>query len=76
MAGKCNIRVSVTDSRVGGGALPEENLESRAVVLEPLDRTVNELEKHLRLSSLPVIGRIEEDRSFLICELLRMMKFR
>ena len=65
LAGKCNIRVSVTDSRVGGGALPEENLESRAVVLEPLDRTVNELEKHLRLSSLPVIGRIEEDRLIL-----------
>jgi L-seryl-tRNA(Ser) seleniumtransferase len=65
LAGKCNITVSVTGSRVGGGALPEENLESRAVVLEPLDRTVNELEKHLRLSSLPVIGRIEEDRLIL-----------
>ena len=65
LAGKCNITVSVTGSRVGGGALPEENLESRAVVLEPLDRTVNELEKHLRLSSLPVIGRIEEDRFIL-----------
>ena len=65
LSGKCNITVSVTGSRVGGGALPEENLESRAVVLEPLDRTVNELEKHLRLSSLPVIGRIEEDRLIL-----------
>jgi L-seryl-tRNA(Ser) seleniumtransferase len=65
LAGKCNITVSVTGSRVGGGALPEENLESRAVVLEPLDRTVNELEKHLRLSSLPVIGRIEDDRFIL-----------
>jgi len=62
LAGKCSISIKVTDSRVGGGALPEENLESRAVVLEPLDRSVNELEKNLRLNTLPVIGRIEEDR--------------
>jgi L-seryl-tRNA(Ser) seleniumtransferase len=65
LTGKCKAEVSLTGSRVGGGALPEENLESRAVVLEPLDRTVNELEKSLRLSSLPVIGRIEEDRFIL-----------
>jgi L-seryl-tRNA(Ser) seleniumtransferase len=50
---------------VGGGALPEEDLESRAVVLEPLDRTINELEKNLRMHPLPVIGRIEEDRYIL-----------
>jgi len=65
LAGKCNIAVSVTGSRVGGGALPEEELESRAVVLEPLDRTVNDLEKNLRRSLLPVIGRIEDDRFIL-----------
>lgn len=65
LAGKCNMTVSITGSRVGGGALPEEDLESRAVVLEPLDRTVNELEKNLRRSPLPVIGRIEEDRFIL-----------
>ena len=65
LAGKCNISIRVTGSRVGGGALPEEDLESRAVVLEPLDRTVNELEKNLRLNPLPVIGRIEEDRYLL-----------
>ena len=62
---KCNIAVKVTGSRVGGGALPEEDLESRGVVLEPLDRTVNELEKNLRLNPLPVIGRIVEDRYIL-----------
>ncbi len=61
LAEKCNVAVKVTGSRVGGGALPEEDLESRAVVLEPLDRTVNELEKNLRMNPLPVIGRIEED---------------
>jgi L-seryl-tRNA(Ser) seleniumtransferase len=65
LAEKCGIAVKVTGSRVGGGALPEEDLESRAVVLEPLDRTVNELEKNLRMNPLPVIGRIEEDRYIL-----------
>lgn len=65
LVGKCTISVKVTGSRVGGGALPEEELESRAVVLEPLDRSVNELEKGLRLSRLPIIGRIEENRYIL-----------
>jgi L-seryl-tRNA(Ser) seleniumtransferase len=65
LARKCTVSVRTTGSRVGGGALPEEELESRAVVLEPLDRTVNELEKALRTNSLPVIGRIEEDRYIL-----------
>jgi L-seryl-tRNA(Ser) seleniumtransferase len=65
LARKCTVSVRTTGSLVGGGALPEEELESRAVVLEPLDRTVNELEKALRTSSPPVIGRIEEDRYIL-----------
>jgi L-seryl-tRNA(Ser) seleniumtransferase len=50
---------------VGGGALPAQSLESRAVVLEPQDRSVNDLEEHLRGSSIPVIGRIEEARYLL-----------
>jgi L-seryl-tRNA(Ser) seleniumtransferase len=65
LAEKCRIAVKVTGSLVGGGALPEEDIESRAVVLEPLDRTVNELEKNLRMNPLPVIGRIEEGRYIL-----------
>jgi len=65
LAGKCSISVMITGSLVGGGALPEENLESRAVVLEPLDRTLNALEKDLRTNTLPVIGRIEEDKYIL-----------
>ena len=63
--GKCTVSVKVTGSRVGGGAMPEEDLESRAVVLDPLDRSVNKLERELRLAQLPVIGRIEEDKFLL-----------
>jgi len=65
LAGKCSVTVKATGSRVGGGALPEENIESRAVVLEPHDRTVNDLESDLRFGTLPVIGRIEDDRYLL-----------
>jgi L-seryl-tRNA(Ser) seleniumtransferase len=65
LTGKCSVSVKETGSRVGGGAMPEEDLESRAVVLEPLDRTVNELEKSLRTNLLPLIGRIEDDRYIL-----------
>jgi L-seryl-tRNA(Ser) seleniumtransferase len=65
LAGKCSVTVKNAGSRVGGGAMPEEDLESRAVVLEPHDRSVNRLEKDLRTNTLPVIGRIEEDRFLL-----------
>jgi L-seryl-tRNA(Ser) seleniumtransferase len=65
LAGKCSVSVKTTGSRVGGGAMPEEDLESRAVVLEPDDRSVNRLEKDLRTNILPVIGRIEEDKYLL-----------
>ena len=65
LAGKCTVTVKATGSRVGGGALPEEDLESRAVILEPLVSTVNELEIELRANQLPIIGRIEEGRYIL-----------
>jgi L-seryl-tRNA(Ser) seleniumtransferase len=65
LTGKCMVSVKATGSRVGGGALPEEDLESRAVMLEPLVLTVNELEKKLRTNQLPILGRIEEDRYIL-----------
>jgi L-seryl-tRNA(Ser) seleniumtransferase len=65
LAHKCNVYVMPTGSMVGGGALPAQSLESRAVVFEPQDRSVNDLEEHLRGSSIPVIGRIEEARYLL-----------
>ncbi len=54
-----------TESRVGGGALPEQGLASRAVTVQPRDRSVNRLEQQLRQARLPVIGRIEDDRLLL-----------
>ena len=65
LAEHCRVTVMDVESRVGGGALPEQGLASRAVVLEPLTVKVSRLETILRSASLPVIGRIEDGRLLL-----------
>ena len=65
LAPVCRVELKPIASMVGGGSLPEQPLPSRAVALAPLDRSVNELEKGLRELSLPVLGRIEDDRLLL-----------
>jgi len=65
LADRCQVAVQPIESRVGGGALPEQGLASRAVALLPLDRSVNSLEGALRQGRVPVIGRIEDDRFLL-----------
>lgn len=61
LAGKCGVSLHKANSRVGGGAMPEQDLPTMAVALQPEDISVNELEKLLRQGDLPVIGRIEND---------------
>lgn len=61
----CNISVSPTVSRVGGGALPEFSIDSWAVEFQPLSMRLSSFEKTLRQLSVPVIGRIENDRFLL-----------
>ncbi|MDH5297464.1 MAG: L-seryl-tRNA(Sec) selenium transferase [Desulfobulbaceae bacterium] len=65
LAGCCQVAVVDVESRVGGGALPEQGLASRGVALRPLCYSVNQLETKLRHGALPVIGRIEDDRFLL-----------
>jgi L-seryl-tRNA(Ser) seleniumtransferase len=57
----CEMTLKQTESRVGGGALPEEPLVSWSVVIKPYDISVNSVEEKLRTGVVPVIGRIEED---------------
>jgi L-seryl-tRNA(Ser) seleniumtransferase len=57
----CEMKLQQTESRVGGGALPEEPLVSWSVVIKPYDISVNRMEENLRTAAVPVIGRIEED---------------
>ena len=58
---KCRSSVLPTVSRVGGGALPEFNIESWAVVLSPTSMSLNIFEKSLRHLPIPIIGRIENN---------------
>ncbi|MCL7489706.1 MAG: L-seryl-tRNA(Sec) selenium transferase [Desulfobulbaceae bacterium] len=62
LAGSCAVKVMEMISRVGGGAMPEQNLSSSGVVLSPVAMSVSRLETLLRRLDVPVIGRIEEDR--------------
>jgi len=61
----CELALADTMARVGGGAMPEQNLPSRAVALIPAGFSVNRLEELLRHEEIPVIGRIEDDRFLL-----------
>ncbi len=61
----CTVQVTETMSQVGGGAMPEQNLQSRAVLLQPRTMTVNQLEKKLRALPIPIIGRVENDQLLL-----------
>jgi len=65
LAGQCDVAVGATFSRVGGGAMPECNLASWAVELQPLTISISMMEKRFRRLPLPIIGRIENERFLL-----------
>lgn len=54
--------VSPSSAQVGGGALPEQDLESFAVSVTLPDISPDQLTAALRKADPPVIGRIERDR--------------
>lgn len=62
---QCSVKVIPTVSRVGGGAMPECNIDSWAVALQPVNISLSTLEKSFRQLSLPIIGRIENERYLL-----------
>ncbi len=57
------LSVDILDlsSRVGGGALPLQDLPSKCLGLLAADIGANRIERFMRAYSPPVIGRIEED---------------
>jgi len=62
---KCTCSIIDSFSRVGGGAMPEQNLPSRSIVIEPHQLSVSALERNLRTQDTPVIARIEDNRLLL-----------
>jgi L-seryl-tRNA(Ser) seleniumtransferase len=59
-----NIQVMPVSSQIGSGSLPVERLPSAALVVEAMDKVgeknIVRLERLLRASETPVIGRIQD----------------
>ncbi len=49
-------------SKSGGGAFPELSLPTKCITVKPLNMSVANLEKKMRMYNPPVIGRIENNR--------------
>ena len=54
-----------TESRTGGGALPELPLESAALVLSHPEWSVNDLQEWFRSQPVPIIVRVHEEQIWL-----------
>ncbi len=74
-----NKRLSVTrmtlSSRVGGGALPIQELPSACLGIRVIGMSANTIERFMRAYKPPIIGRIEEDRFIMDCRTVRDEQF-
>lgn len=61
----CEVEIIHGYSQVGGGALPEENIPTFLVSVNPLNVAVSQLEEKLRGLEPPVLARIQKDRLLL-----------
>ncbi len=59
-SGKLAVTISPSDSYSGGGSLPTEKLESRAICFSGTQRKLKQLQISLRFGNPPVIGYIKE----------------
>ena len=60
-----DIEIRETESKTGGGAMPDLNLDSSALVLNHPKWSALELQKWFRSQPLPVITRVHEDQVWL-----------
>jgi L-seryl-tRNA(Ser) seleniumtransferase len=72
-----NFSVQQVDgnSKVGGGALPLQELKTRLVSLVPRRLSAQKMEKHLRQNDPPVIARVEKDRLMLDVRTIQNREF-
>ncbi|MBF0224533.1 MAG: L-seryl-tRNA(Sec) selenium transferase [Desulfobacterales bacterium] len=61
------IKLEVIDcnSKIGGGTFPHLSIPSKALSIKIEDISPNRIEELMRLRSIPIIGRIEDDRFIL-----------
>jgi len=60
-----DIELSRLNSRPGGGSFPELNLATLCITIQPKNISVSKLERHMRLSTPAIIGRIEDNKYIL-----------
>ena len=60
-----DLEIRETESKIGGGAMPDLNLCSSALVLSHPNWSVLELQKWFRTQPIPVITRVHENRVWL-----------
>ncbi len=65
LGARVQIQVVASTGRVGGGALPQVSLPSRALALTVPPLTPPQLEARLRQAQPPIIARIEQDHLLL-----------
>jgi L-seryl-tRNA(Ser) seleniumtransferase len=56
-----DFRIQEDFSKVGGGSLPTEKIETWVLQIRNQEISINKLEKRLRENSIPIIARISED---------------
>jgi len=61
LGNNCDVNIKKDFSKVGGGALPLLNLETRVVTLSPRTKSTNKLASKLRFMSIPIVVRIDRD---------------
>lgn len=59
------FKVVTSNSRVGGGALPETDMPTSCVAVIPLEMSEARLEKRLREATPPIVARLDEERVLL-----------
>ncbi|MDZ7271552.1 MAG: L-seryl-tRNA(Sec) selenium transferase [candidate division KSB1 bacterium] len=62
---RCHVRVAPSNAQAGSGALPLEQIPSRAVVVRCQDLAAHELAARLRRLPLPVIGYVQGEELYL-----------
>lgn len=60
-----DIELARLNSRPGGGSFPELNLATLCITIQPTNISVSKLERHMRLSTPSIIGRIEDNKYIL-----------
>jgi L-seryl-tRNA(Ser) seleniumtransferase len=62
---KNNISIDKCFSKIGGGSMPEINLESYAVIIKPVNMKTSQFEEKLRKLEIPIISRISDEKIIL-----------